>query len=79
MSEHEMEMDEGDDLYEPEEPKVEKSDKSASVAKTEELEEGEEEDEGGAMDDDDDDSVSISRKIPFLSFANEVLTSRTLT
>lgn len=56
MSEHEMEMDEGDDLYEPEEPKVEQSDKTPAVAKTEELEEGEEEDEGGAMDEDDDDS-----------------------
>ncbi|KAG5923777.1 cleavage polyadenylation factor subunit fip1 [Claviceps africana] len=57
MSEHEMEMDEGDDLYEPEEPSVEQSDKNASsAAKSEELEEGEEEDEGGAMDEDDEDS-----------------------
>ncbi|KAG5972098.1 cleavage polyadenylation factor subunit fip1 [Claviceps digitariae] len=56
MSEHEMEMDEGDDLYEPEEPTVEQRDKNTSVAKSEELEEGEEEDEGGAMDEDDDDS-----------------------
>ncbi|KAG6156558.1 cleavage polyadenylation factor subunit fip1 [Claviceps purpurea] len=56
MSEHDMEMDEGDDLYEPEEPKIEASDKNTSVSKSEELEEGEEEDEGGAMDEDDDDS-----------------------
>lgn len=62
MSEHDMEMDEGDDLYEPEEPKIEASDKNASVSKSEELEEGEEEDEGGAMDEDDDDSVSVSRQ-----------------
>lgn len=58
LSEHEMEMDEGDDdLYEPEEPKVEQHDKKRTVSKTEELEEGEEEDESGAMDEDDDDSV----------------------
>ncbi|KID88709.1 Pre-mRNA polyadenylation factor Fip1 [Metarhizium guizhouense ARSEF 977] len=57
LSEHEMEMDEGDDdLYEPEEPKVEQHDKKRTVSKTEELEEGEEEDESGAMDEDDDDS-----------------------
>lgn len=57
LSEHEMEMDEGDDLYEPEEPKVSQDDKKPTVSKTEELEEGEEEDESGAMDEDDDDSV----------------------
>ncbi|OAQ62217.1 Fip1 like protein [Pochonia chlamydosporia 170] len=56
LSEHEMEMDEGDDLYEPEEPKVNQDDKKPTVSKTEELEEGEEEDESGAMDEDDDDS-----------------------
>ncbi|PNY23491.1 Pre-mRNA polyadenylation factor FIP1 [Tolypocladium capitatum] len=56
MSEHEMEMDEGDDLYEPEEPKVEAEDDKKPPSKSEELEEGEEEDESGAMDEDDDDS-----------------------
>ncbi|KAK2594609.1 Cleavage polyadenylation factor subunit fip1 [Conoideocrella luteorostrata] len=56
ISEHEMEMDEGDDLYEPEEPKVEQDSTSHTVTKVDELEEGEEEDEGGAMDEDDDDS-----------------------
>lgn len=54
-----MEMDEGDDLYEPEEPNVEAVPVDQPAAsKTEELEEGEEEDEGAAMDEDDDDSVS---------------------
>ena len=54
-----MEMDDGDDLYEPEEPKVEQNEeKKAHVAsKAEDLESGEEEDEGAAMDEDDDDSV----------------------
>ncbi|GAO17373.1 hypothetical protein UVI_02038930 [Ustilaginoidea virens] len=52
-----MEMDEGDDLYEPEEPKVEQETNKNPVSKTEELEEGEEEDESGAMDEDEDDSV----------------------
>ncbi|OAA33621.1 Pre-mRNA polyadenylation factor Fip1 [Moelleriella libera RCEF 2490] len=56
ISEHEMEVDEGDDLYEPEEPKIEESAPKPINPKTEELEEGEEEDEGGAMDEDDDDS-----------------------
>ncbi|OAA46159.1 Pre-mRNA polyadenylation factor Fip1 [Metarhizium rileyi] len=57
LSEHEMEMDEGDDdLYEPEEPKVEHDEKKSAISKNEELEEGEEEDESGAMDEDDDDS-----------------------
>lgn len=61
MSEQEMEMDEGDDLYEPEEPKVEIEDDKKPPSKSEELEEGEEEDESGAMDEDDDESVRISR------------------
>lgn len=62
MAEHEMEMDEGDDLYEPEEPKVLPDDnKQPPQSKSDELEEGEEEDEGGAMDEDDDDSVSLRR------------------
>lgn len=64
MSEHEMEMDEGDDLYEPEEPKVEIEDDKKPPSKSEELEEGEEEDESGAMDEDDDDSVRITRFRP---------------
>ncbi|KYK61966.1 Pre-mRNA polyadenylation factor Fip1 [Drechmeria coniospora] len=66
MSEHEMEMDEGDDIYEPEEskeqvkePKAENDDDKKATSKSEELEEGEEEDEGGAMDEDEDDSVGI--------------------
>lgn len=59
ISEHEMEVDEGDDLYEPEEPKIEESAPKPIIPGTEELEEGEEEDEGGAMDEDDDDSVCM--------------------
>lgn len=67
MADHEVEMDEGDDIYEPEEPKAEvkpdgktdaKDDKKAA-SKSDELEEGEEEDEGDAMDEEEDDSVSI--------------------
>lgn len=51
-----MDMDEDDDLYQPEEPKIEQDEEKR--IKAEELEEGEEEDESGAMDeDDDDDSV----------------------
>lgn len=51
-----MDMDEDDDLYQPEEPKIEQDEEKK--LKAEELEEGEEEDESGAMDeDDDDDSV----------------------
>lgn len=51
-----MDMDEDDDLYLPEEPKIEHDEEKK--LKAEELEEGEEEDESGAMDeDDDDDSV----------------------
>ncbi|UNI20425.1 cleavage polyadenylation factor subunit fip1 [Purpureocillium takamizusanense] len=57
MAEHEMEMDGDDDLYEPEEPKVQLDDnQQPQQSKSDELEEGEEEDEGGAMDEDDDDS-----------------------
>ncbi|KAH6610158.1 hypothetical protein Trco_000178 [Trichoderma cornu-damae] len=52
-----MDMDEDDDLYQPEEPKIEQEvDKKPKV---EELEEGEEEDESGAMDEDDDDDSDI--------------------
>jgi hypothetical protein len=62
-----MDMDEDDDLYQPEEPKVEQDEEKK--LKAEELEEGEEEDESGAMDeDDDDDSVrdfdTFSSKMP---------------
>lgn len=66
MSEQEMEMDEGDDIYEPEEPKTEDQPKPQiaeemkPASKSDELEEGEEEDESGAMDEDDDDSVRFN-------------------
>lgn len=52
-----MDLDENDDIYEPEEPKVENGDEQKappSIVQAEELEEGEEEDESGAMDEDDD-------------------------
>ncbi|KAM0257846.1 hypothetical protein ACHAQJ_004150 [Trichoderma viride] len=52
-----MDMDEDDDLYQPEEPKLEQDEEKK--VKTEELEEGEEEDESGAMDEDDDDDSDI--------------------
>lgn len=50
-----MDIDEDDDLYVPEEPKVETTEEKKP--KFDDLEEGEEEDEGAAMDEDDDDSV----------------------
>ncbi|KAH7171476.1 Fip1 motif-domain-containing protein [Dactylonectria macrodidyma] len=49
-----MDIDEDDDLYVPEEPKVEPTEEKKP--KFDDLEEGEEEDEGAAMDEDDDDS-----------------------
>ncbi|KAL6412289.1 Pre-mRNA polyadenylation factor FIP1 [Ilyonectria robusta] len=49
-----MDIDEDDDLYVPEEPKVETTEEKKP--KFDDLEEGEEEDEGAAMDEDDDDS-----------------------
>lgn len=52
-----MDMDEDDDLYQPEEPKVEPEEEKKH--KAEELEEGEEEDESGAMDEDDDEDDSV--------------------
>ncbi|KAJ4859103.1 fip1 motif domain-containing protein [Trichoderma breve] len=52
-----MDMDEDDDLYQPEEPKIEHDEEKKP--KVEELEEGEEEDESGAMDEDDDDDSDI--------------------
>ncbi|KAM0465081.1 hypothetical protein ACHAPV_002076 [Trichoderma viride] len=52
-----MDMDEDDDLYLPEEPKIEQDEEKK--LKAEELEEGEEEDESGAMDEDDDDDSDI--------------------
>ncbi|PFH55616.1 hypothetical protein XA68_17940 [Ophiocordyceps unilateralis] len=59
MADQETQMDESDDIYEPEEPKAEDEEPKDVVpvsAKADELEEGEEEDEKGAMDEDDDDS-----------------------
>ncbi|PHH92404.1 hypothetical protein CDD83_7585 [Cordyceps sp. RAO-2017] len=56
MADHEVQMDESDDIYEPEEPKADVGEQKPTSSKTEELEEGEEEDESGAMDEDDDDS-----------------------
>lgn len=53
-----MDMDEDDDLYVPEEPKLAKEEE-AKPPRADDLEEGEEEDESGAMDEDSDsDSVS---------------------
>lgn len=54
-----MEIEDEDDFYAPEEPKTEPEEekKPQQLPKAEELEEGEEEDEGAAMDEDDDDSV----------------------
>ncbi|KAL3602435.1 cleavage polyadenylation factor subunit fip1 [Fusarium poae] len=50
-----MDIDEDDDLYQPEEPKLESAPVEDSKPKADDLEEGEEEDEGAAMDEDDDD------------------------
>lgn len=49
-----MDIDEDDDLYQPDEPKIESA-PLEEKSKAEDLEEGEEEDEGAAMDEDDDD------------------------
>ncbi|KAM5354195.1 hypothetical protein ACJ41O_000845 [Fusarium nematophilum] len=51
-----MDIDEDDDLYVPEEPKVDGASPDDKKHKADDLEEGEEEDEGAAMDEDDDDS-----------------------
>ncbi|EQL03412.1 hypothetical protein G6O67_004210 [Ophiocordyceps sinensis] len=59
MADHELQMDESDDIYEPEEPKVENNEPKETSPKADELEEGEEEDESGAMDEDDDDDSDI--------------------
>lgn len=59
-----MDIDSDDDLYQPEEPKLESAPVEDPKPKVDDLEEGEEEDEGAAMDeddDDDDDSVRGSR------------------
>ncbi|PHH80025.1 hypothetical protein CDD82_2009 [Ophiocordyceps australis] len=58
MADHDMVMDDGDDLYEPEDAKEElaQAPEPKETPSKEDLEEGEEEDEGGAMDEDDDDS-----------------------
>lgn len=61
-----MDIDEDDDLYQPEEPKLESAPVEDNKPKTDDLEEGEEEDEGAAMDeddDDDDDSVRCPRHV----------------
>ncbi|KAI5457143.1 Fip1 motif-domain-containing protein [Mariannaea sp. PMI_226] len=49
-----MDIDEDDDFYAPEEPKIDPVEDNKP--KSDDLEEGEEEDEGAAMDEDDDDS-----------------------
>jgi hypothetical protein len=55
-----MDIEDDDDFYAPEEPKVPVDDKDKDKAKSDDLEEGEEEDEGAAMDEDDDsDSDSV--------------------
>ncbi|KAK5996991.1 Pre-mRNA polyadenylation factor FIP1 [Cladobotryum mycophilum] len=54
-----MDIDEDDDLYQPEEPKIENEEEKKPPANVDELEEGEEEDESGAMDEDDDDDSDI--------------------
>ncbi|RDA85127.1 hypothetical protein CP532_1547 [Ophiocordyceps camponoti-leonardi (nom. inval.)] len=56
MADLETQMDESDDIYEPEEPKAEDEQPQDVPPKADELEEGEEEDEKGAMDEDEDDS-----------------------
>ncbi|KAI9163783.1 Pre-mRNA polyadenylation factor FIP1 [Paramyrothecium foliicola] len=56
VSRENMDIDEDDDLYVPEEPKVENEDEKKQPSRVDDLEEGEEEDEGGAMDEDDSDS-----------------------
>jgi pre-mRNA 3'-end-processing factor FIP1 len=61
-----MDIDEDDDLYQPEEPKLESAPVEDTKPKADDLEEGEEEDEGAAMDeddDDDDDSVRGPRHV----------------
>jgi hypothetical protein len=65
-----MDIDDEDDLYAPEEPKVDSKAETATddkkpTSKPDDLEEGEEEDEGDAAmdeddDEDDDDSVSLA-------------------
>ncbi|KAI1061764.1 hypothetical protein LB507_010669 [Fusarium sp. FIESC RH6] len=50
-----MDIDSDDDLYQPEEPKLESAPVEDPKPKVDDLEEGEEEDEGAAMDEDDDD------------------------
>ena len=59
-----MDIEDEDDLYAPEEPKVETDDKKNQAqqpSKSDDLEEGEEEDEGAAMDEDDDSDDSVGR------------------
>lgn len=64
MADHEVQMDESDDIYEPEEPKVEDEPAKETAPKVDELEEGEEEDESGEMDEDEDDYVRIASSRP---------------
>ena len=54
-----MDIDEDDDLYVPDEPKLESASLEDKKPKADDLEEGEEEDEGAAMDEDDDDDDSV--------------------
>ncbi|KAM0561303.1 hypothetical protein ACHAPJ_003182 [Fusarium lateritium] len=53
-----MDIDEDDDLYVPDEPKLESASLEDKKPNADDLEEGEEEDEGAAMDEDDDDDDS---------------------
>lgn len=72
-----MDIDDDDDLYQPEEPQVANDTPEVKAADTpdekqpkdgdDELEEGEEEDEGAAMDeDDDDDDDSVRPHVDFV-------------
>lgn len=60
-----MDIDEDDDLYQPDEPKIEGA-PLEEKPKAEDLEEGEEEDEGAAMDEDDDDDDDSVRELRHL-------------
>jgi len=78
-----MDIDDDDDLYQPDEPTVPANTSGQSAAQepaaehttyaddADDLEEGEEEDEGADMDEDDDDEDSVrscsSRSLPWLA------------
>lgn len=67
-----MDIDEDDDLYVPEEPKAQEATPD-DRPKADDLEEGEEEDEGAAMDEDDDDSVGTLRFFTTCAFSHAII------